>query len=701
MARALLRRVAEAQRGRGFLWWAPAFAAGAGLYFVLGTEPPVLLAAAAGGLALILMWFGRAVPVLLLAAMVCGGFAVAKLRAEIAAAPVLQATSGEVRLAGRVEAVERAARKRLVIILRPQSIAGLAPARMPGRIRLSSPESFGRPALGALVTVTARLSPLPSPVEPGGFDYGRTLWFDGIGATGRVTAPLVIGSADISWDTAVNEWLAGVRDAMGARIHAALDEPYASFSEALITGERSSIPPEINRSLLMSGLFHILSISGLHMWLLAGGVFAAVRAALALVPRLALDWPIKKWAAAAALLAGLFYMLLADSGVATTRSFIMIAVVFFAVLVDRPALSVRNLALAALIVLVAEPEAVMEAGFQMSFLAVLGLVSFHESWSRFRARRLAAEKAPRHWIVRFLLWLVMAAVVSIATSFIAGFSSSLPAAYHFGRIAPYGVLANGLAIPVVGLVVMPMALLSALLMPLSLEALPLMAMEAGLRAVILISDFVASLPGADMMAPRPPAAATAVLAAGLIALCLLRGPVRLVGLAAMAAGGLMMQWPPPPPDLLIEATGRNVALRDEAGQLVPAFRGRARFAVERWLQANGEESGVAAAAKRPGWRCAKDECRAEVKGRRVLFVSNDDAARPPCANVDILITSFPLRGACAGVAVRIDRFDLWRGGAAALWISPQGFRLETARGGQGIRPWVVRPEARGKVFTSD
>jgi competence protein ComEC len=143
--------------------------------------------------------------------------------------------------------------------------------------------------------------------------------------------------------------LSDIRAAMGHRIHAVLEEPYASFGEALITGERSTIPKDLNQSLLASGLFHILSISGLHMWLVAGGVFWTVRATLALIPPLALRWPIKKWAAALALFMGLFYMLLAEGGVATQRSFIMIAVVFFAVLVDRPALSARNLAIAALI----------------------------------------------------------------------------------------------------------------------------------------------------------------------------------------------------------------------------------------------------------------------------------------------------------------------------------------------------------------
>ena len=572
---------------------------------------------------------------------------------------------------------------------------------MPGLIRLSSPETFGKPLAGTIVSATARLSPLPSPVEPGGFDYGRSLWFEGIGATGRITSPLVMSSTGVPLRAMIGEWLASVRSAMGQRIHAALPEPYASFAEALITGERSTIPPEINRSLLMSGLFHILSISGLHMWLVAGGVFWAVRAALALVPRLALDWPIKKWAAAAALIAGLFYMLLADSGVATTRSFIMIAVVFFAVMVDRPALSTRNLALAALIVLVCEPEAVMEAGFQMSFLAVLGLVAFYEGWARFRAGRDKMEKPLRHWSQRLLLWGISAFAASIATSLVAGFSSSLPAAYHFGRIAPYGIVANGLAIPVVGAVVMPMALVSALLMPVGLEQWPLMAMEAGLKAVVAISDFVAALPGADMIVARPRAEAMMILAVGLIALCLLRGPIRLGGLAVMVLGGVMLLWPSPPPDLLIEATGQNVALRDATGRLVPAWPRRARFALEKWLQANGDEASVAEAAKRPGWHCTKDMCKAEVKGRRVLYLSGEEGTPPDCAAVDILIAAYPLRGACTRVATRIDRFDLWRSGAAAVWVTARGVCVETARGRQGDRPWVVRPEARARVFPAD
>lgn len=693
-----LARMVAAQQGRGFLWCAPALAAGIAIYFWLPFEPPLAIAGLAVLLGVFALWQGGAVPVLLLLGMLALGFGLAKLQAVSVATPLLAASSPEVTVTGRVISAYSASRNRLVMIVEPGRIEGIGAARSPVRLRLSLPEQqAGPPPAGSEVSFRARLMPLPSPVEPGGFDYGRSLWFDGIGGTGRVTSAVTVvdDAAPLLWQ--VDSWLAGIREAMGARIRAALEEPYASFAEALITGERSSIPPGINRSLMVSGLYHILSISGLHMWLVAGGVFWAVRAALAMSPGLALGWPIRKWAAGAALLMALFYMLLADSGVATTRSFVMVAIVFFAIMVDRPALSMRNLALAALLILLIDPGAVTEAGFQMSFLAVLGLVAFYEAWAKYRAAHPAGEVAVS-WPRRIITWALAAIALSLLTSLVAGFASSLPAAYHFGRVSPYGVIANGLAIPVVGVVVMPMALASALLMPLGLEWLPLQVMGKGLELVIIISDAIAALPGADEVVARPPALAAVAAAAGLMLLCLLAGPARLAGLALMALAGVAALIPAAGPDLLIEAGGRNVALRDAAGELVPAQARRGRFAVETWLRSNGEEAGFAAAARRPGWTCGDGFCRATVKGRRVAYVSGREGQPPDCRDTDILIADFPLRGACREVPLRIDRFDLWREGAHALTIGPDRVVIATARGAQGDRPWRVIPEPRARAF---
>jgi competence protein ComEC len=690
-----LRRVRADQQGRAFLWCAPALAAGIGIYFGLPSEPQPLLLATAAAVGALLAWFGRSTGPLLLAGIVLFGFALAGFQAVRAATPLLAATTGEVSVTGRAISVERSSRTRLVMILAPEQIDGVDPARLPRLLRLSLPEKAGATPVGARIAFKARLAPLPSPVAPGAFDYGRKLWLDGVGGTGRVTSAAITLLELPQRAAPLEARLTALRSAMGARIHAALDEPYASFAEALITGERSTIPAEINKSLLMSGLFHILSISGLHMWLVAGGVFWAVRAALALVPALALRFPIRKWAAVAALLMALFYMLLAEGGVATLRSFIMVAIVFFAVIVDRPALSARNLALAAVIILVLDPQAAIEASFQMSFLAVLGLVAFYEAWARYRAGRgISAQAFQRHWAWRLVAWALAAFAASLMTSLIAGATSSLAAAYHFGRLSPYGVLANGLAIPVVGGMVMPFAIVSVLLMPFGLEQLPLAVMGKGLELVIVISNWVASLPGADEVIARPQLSAVIILAVGLMLLCLLAGPLRLGGLAVMAIGGLLMLSPAPFPDLLIEATGQNVALRDEAGLLVPAQARRGRFAVEKWLQANGEEESPGDAAKRAGWICSEGHCLAEVKGRRIVYLVGLEGSMLDCRGADILISDFPLRGSCRGVPLRIDRFDLWRSGAHAVYLGGAGPEIRTARGEQGQRPWVVKPEPR-------
>ena len=695
-ASALVRAGLEAQAGRAPLWWPVGLAAGIGCYFALPQEPVPALSIGLAAVGLALAAFRRVVPVLFLLAALALGFGFAAIRAQMVATPLLAASTGEVAVTGEVVEVRRAAARRLAIVVEPSSIEGIAAESLPKRIRLTAMARGDRPKPGMVLAFRARLQPLPAPVMPGGYDYGRALWFEGVGATGRVTSDITVVGDEPNLVQRIAGALADLRHLMGLRIHAALEEPYASFAEALITGERSTIPPEINRSLLVSGLFHILSISGLHMWLVAGGVFWAVRAALALWPALALRWPIRSWAAAAGLAAGLFYMLLADSGVATLRSFIMIAVVFFAMMMERPALSTRNLAIAALLVLALEPEAAVTASFQMSFLAVLGLVAFYEAWSR-RSAQPDQVPPPRHWSLRLARWGLSALAVSLLTSLIAGAASSVPAAYHFGRLSPYGVLANGLAIPVVGVIVMPAALLSAVLMPFGLEALPLAVMAQGLRAVTVISDAIAALPGADAVAPQPALGAIVLMAGGVISLSILAGPLRWAGLLPLALGGALALQPQPMPDILVDRMATNVAIRDGAGLLVPANPRRARFSVEKWLAANGEEVSLAQSARRPGWRCAGQRCEAQVKSRRVVYLSGAEGRPVDCAGIDILIADFPLRGQCRKVPLRLDRFDVWRSGAQAVFIEADGLRVETARGNQGARPWVVSPQPRNST----
>ena len=621
-------------------------------------------------------------------ALVILGCLLAKAKVDFVAAPSLRATTAPRLVSGTVEDHSPSGRGRQVIILGIEAIEGMATAAQPHRLRLTGSVKQGKPVIGGCIAMKAILARLPTPVLPGGFDYGRQLWLDGIGGTGRITGNIEMLAGEPPLRLKLAATLESMRQAIGARIRTTLEGVTAAIAEALITGERSSIPRDVNLSFQVSGLAHVLSFSGLHMALVAGGVFWAVRGALAAIPTLALRWPIKKWAAAVALAAGFFYMLLAGSGVATQRSYIMIAVVFFAILVHRPAISVRNLALAAVIILVMDPDAAIQASFQMSFMAVMGLAAFYEFWAERRRMQDEEARQKRHWLIRLGQKLGAGLAAAIVTTIVAGAMSSIPAAYHFGRIAPYSVLANGLALPVISLLIMPMALASFVLMPLGLEATPLWLMGKGIELMIRISDWVASLPdAATVLSP----VSAMVMAVGAAILCLVRGPARLAGPVLVLFGLLFGNQPMP--DILVDPTGATMAFRDEAGALAPVPGRKGRFSVSKWLLANGEETSPAEAAKRPGWNCDENRCTASVGGKSVAYVQKEGETLS-CAGIDILIASYPLRGACKTVPVRIDRFDLWKNGAHALRIEEGTIVTSTARGEAGERPWVVIPERR-------
>ena len=149
---------------------------------------------------------------------------------------------------------------------------------------------------------------------------------------------------------------------------------------------------------------------------------------------------------------------------------------------------------------------------------------------------------------------------------------------------------------------------------------------------------------------------------------------------------------------LFVALALLVALRNGEGLLVPAVTRKSRFSVERWLQSDGDNASPGEAAKRIGWTCLAARCEAIVKGRRIAYVTGHGTAPIACAGFDIMIASFPLRGACRTVPIRIDRFNVWRSGPHALYINGRDVRILTARDLQGDRPWRIIPLARARPF---
>ncbi len=221
---------------------------------------------------------------------------------------------------------ERERSDRIVVHVAAMEAARLA--EKPERIRLTVRKGAA-PALGAFISLKARLNPPASPFRPGGYDLARDLYFQRIGATGLALGRIEVLPAPaapglrLAFATAVE----AIRDGIDNRIRAAVKGDAGSIASALITGKRDALSAPVFDAMYISGVGHVLSISGYHMALVAGVVFFIVRAVLALFPALALRYPIKKWAAMAALAAATFYLVLSGAEVATQRSYIMTAVV--------------------------------------------------------------------------------------------------------------------------------------------------------------------------------------------------------------------------------------------------------------------------------------------------------------------------------------------------------------------------------------
>lgn len=378
----------DEERDSFFLWSPVCLGAGIAAYFALPSEPAlstsflplifiviVRAVVARGSLA------SAAVNALLIAAL---GFALAKVRVEAVRAPVLAKALHNVEVTGVVTRAEARLPRGQRLTIAVDRIEGLGASGTPAVVRVRTMSGRVTASAGDRVRVKATLSAPSKPALPGGFDFARLAWFDQIGGVGYAYATPVVqgqlrdGSVSYVAGTAIER----LRQRIDERIRAALPGENGAIASALITGERGGISTETNSAFKNSGLFHILSISGLHMVIMAGAVFFTVRLLLAAIPRIALTLPVKKIAAVAGILSAICYLAISGGAFATVRSALMIVIIFGAVILDRPALALRNVAVAAFIILALFPESLLDAGFQMSVAAVTALIASHEEVRR-------------------------------------------------------------------------------------------------------------------------------------------------------------------------------------------------------------------------------------------------------------------------------------------------------------------------------
>jgi len=663
------------QRGH-LIGWAPVcLATGIGVYFSLASEPALPHYAGLAGFAVLMLCAARvmgqaASPLAIGAALILAGCMLAGARAHLVEGPVLGwRYYGPIE--GRVVDIDRSASDAVRVTLDRVKLSRVPPHRTPDRVRLSlhSGTAGADPQPGLYMGATGHLSPPSGPVEPGGFDFQRHAFFQGLGAVGYTRVPLVALAPPDG-----GQVMFRIRMALSERVQAALPGETGGFAAAIMTGDRSGMGQDTLTALRVSNLAHLLAISGLHMGLLTAFVFGALRYGLALVPWLALRAPVKPIAAGLALIVAAFYLGLSGGSIATERAFIMVAVMLVAVMLSRRALSLRSVALAALIVLVLRPEALMSPGFQMSFAATTALIAVF-GWMQHDA----VPRGPK--------WLrpVIAVVIS---SGIAGIATAPIAAAHFNQIAHYGLIANLASVPLMGALVMPAAVLSVCLMPFGLEGAGLWVMGLGLDWILGVAHWIASQHGARGMVPTPSAPVLPVLALGALVVILWQGKARLIGAVPMIAAFLIWQGAERP-DVLISDTGGLVGVMTPSGRALSSARGDG-FAAQNWLENDGDPATQEEAAARwptgpapAGWPDIT-----ALRGKTAL----KGLSGCPGTRLLVMNTDAPPEWATGGACKILDPAALRRTGALAL--TGPNLAAVTAREATGERLWNARRAER-------
>jgi competence protein ComEC len=676
--------LADIGPGRLAPWFPVGFGLGVAIYFTADTEPGLWAALALVAATTIAAFAQRhrpiAFPVLLGLAAVAAGFAAATSRSALVAHPILRAPAFGAEVTGFVEFREERERSDRIVV-RVRTLKGVRNGENPERVRVSVRKGTA-PAVGAFVSFKARLNPPLRPLRPGGYDYARDIYFHQIGAIGFVLGRIK-ESATVErpgFGLAAAAWIEGLRSAIDARIRGVIPGDNGSIASALITGKRDAISAQVNDAMYVSSLAHVLSISGYHMAMVAGMVFFFVRACLALIPRVAERHPIKKWAAFGSLLAAMFYLLLSGAEVATQRSFIMTAIVLVGVMIDRPALTLRTIAVAALVILLFSPEALVHPSFQMSFAATLALIAGYQHglpWLR-RTRDTSLGARIALWGGREIAGLILA-------SLLAGFATMPYAAFHFHRLAPYGVLANLLAMPIVSLWIMPSGALAMIAIPFGFDAFFWQLMGEGIARMTGVAVWVASLPGAVGRMAAFGIGPLLLGTGGLVVLCLLRTPLRWCGAAVIVIASLWAaSWPLP--DVLVAPDGQAVAFRNGSGRLSVIKAGREAFAVREWLAADGDPRDAKAGDLSDNVTCDAVGCIGKLKdGRLVALPFSVEAFAEDCQRAAIVVSPRVAPAGCDSLL--IDRAKWKETGALALHWNGRGFEIDTARPKGYDRPW--------------
>lgn len=688
---------AETDRRRIFLW-APVMAGFGALAELGAAHEPVAwyapaLATVLACLALLARHHPRRAWPLCGAMLFFAGVAAVELREYNVGAPVLDHIR-IVEITGYVLRIDpRPAGARLVVAV--ASADPLGKVHRPAQVRVTM-RTGPRPLAGDFIAFKARLLPPSHAVLPGGYDFATDAYFAGLGAVGSVLGRIEV--FDPPFPASTTQRLAmsldRLRNRVAGDILANVPDERGAVAVAMVTGKRGMLDQGIRQVISKAGIFHLVTISGIQMSLVAGLLFWLIRRLLGLSATLALHWPIRKWAAGLAMLGAVAYDGFTGSRVGTERALIMTLIMFGAVILDREALTMRNLAFAALAVILLQPEALLGAGFQLSFAAVAALVAVHEARNLARGsappqqrginRPQRVKPPPPRAIHRGARWL---GALLMAT-FFATLASAPFMAAAFNELSLYVLIGNPLTLALIELVAVPGALLGLALYPLGWDGPVWHCVGLNIGLVLKMARLLAAAPHSTLPVAAFPGWALAALTLALLSLVIWQRPLMRLTALPFLVIGLAGAAFPPHPDLLIAPDGTALMARPAHGPIVLLAQRRNNFMITQWLRAAGDSRDAAhlpiAASRQAG--CDSRGCTITLAhGHSVALVWRPSAFGEDCRRADIIVT--PLYAPRTCKAKVFDRASLGTSGAVSLHFGPRGLDITTAEPPGASRPW--------------
>ncbi len=696
----------EIRHGRLELWAGFGLSLGVLWYFSLAQDLPFILLMfllSFGFMAVAAMRYWRWLDLLspVLAALLLG-IAASFLSVWLAQSPRILQPMVKTLVTGHVLQTEYRVDRPARIVLAVVDIEGMQQEAQPKKLQLVG-KNLARVQVGDQVRLQARLRPPMQPTHIGGYNMAFHAYFDRIGGSGLVSGTIeTVALAPPSFFNQMNIQIARWRMDMTQRLRTHLSGANGAIAASLITGERAAIPESMLVDFNASGLMHVLSISGLHMMLVAGGAYWLFRAFLALFSPIALRFPIKKWAAVLALIIASYYEVLSGAAIATTRSYVMCMIAFIAILVDRPAISMRNLVLAWILILLIAPQQLFTISFQMSFAATAFLIAAYE-------RQLFPDwqKIGQPLPVRLFMWTSTLIAVALISSVVAEIAVLPFSLHHFHKVSWYGMAGNLLAHLAIEAIIMPATLVMLLALPLGLEALVAPFLGFGVDRMVDVAQFVGSWPGAVTRFGGFGVLSMGVMAFAIVWACLWRSWLAFLALIPYLVGlgfGAFAQ----DPDIRISANGFLIGVLAQDSRLALLGERSETFLKSRWLEVMGDTRTAQEAGLNPQAMCDASGCVVRAKTGQLVAIARHPAALiEDCQRADVIVTRLSAPIECPAARLVIDRQKINDGQGIEIYLpvtpSSSGIAsffqrqtplVQTSLDACGGRPWCPDEKAQ-------